>query len=1230
MNRIQEILELQKKRKAHPLTLVEGRPVRSGDPLTDALTEVEPISPFATPAAGEPAPSPAAPEEVNLEAPDRGEEEIPDSKDMAPGELQMPTQDDATEQKRIALFNTVSESIDAGEVERTEQAVRDYIDTHQAELGDLAEVEDAVIDMMIQDSVIYRSPYDKDKEEKENEEDERPETHVATAGEQGSPAPQQGTTQPYSVTASVDKALQGGDLNAIIEDAAQVDEKEVEESLRAVLNNMVKFNVVSKEQEAIEEMWKSKLRQQYSSFDEWKDYSDTYGLAKRLGFNSAEEAWKANPTVQGSTDPKDFKIVKEQRGFRKKGELTEAGEMGEISPEGEDDAGNVWSTHAAIARALGGELHPFDQYQGPYINVKGYTLWLTTEDGVTGRVYNETAKMYSDPFNIEDLASATEAAQQVIFPEEQPPSDTVESVKEQVSVVGAKTSVSLSFESKEERDMAKGALMQYEGVEEVVDRGSTSIVVFTSDETPDMANKRVMSILYKARLGESVVKELDIGGAAQRAVGAVGRAAGTQLRGGGFAADYWVVAYDGTNYIAKQFKGDQEAAQAYQAQLQQEWQPKILDVRGLGWTGGEPGAEGAAIDAYRREVQQRELTTGARIGEGFDLVFDAGFKTIYERYDGPNTMELPIRTAGGMSGAGTSDVGTSSASAGGGTDVSVNADSSPEEVGVDVPSPPIWRFDAPLEEAAGKRLEEILNKLKEEEVLDGWIKIVPEEDGGESPYYVLEYAPRTETEARRSFPETIVAMTLEEGKEALAINIAGYRPVDEEAEVPAEIKAEREDEDYDLVYEADGWEGKKKKVAGREVEEPTHLKSLAKSAGVSLDKALTAWGKAQKAAEKQYPDVGKKSDRYYSIVTGIAKKMMGVKDDVEEASSIGILLNTIAWASKKAKGFQSIPGAVYARALINLEQRGLVRREKIGWFITDKGKEFLARETKEMAEGFETIFEIGGFGQRFMYQPEEAPGEVRHAQKHAWGKAGGYQATKKAAKQAFAQAARGEPGAELPEDLQALVDEYKAALASGDNQTARELRGEIEFEAGIQGLDLAGILGESEEKKEDVITEQIERFSTPIIRVPDLEGNPREVTVRGSVEPGDPSVGVRGPLYTAEAVYDADGIEELTEQFDMDTVEEIVANFYGKYPTERDEEVEKEAYPTPGMKIRSQGQGRGVGTGQGEGPVGVPGEKICPYCKATHIEGGICQHCRRKVERAAGDHIEDDFIPTTF
>lgn len=75
--------------------------------------------------------------------------------------------------------------------------------------------------------------------------------------------------------------------------------------------------------------------------------------------------------------------------------------------------------HFAIAEAFGGTVHPFDQYQGPYIMIGakditagsapyamplptritgGHRLWITSDDGEVVQVYNESNEKVSDGF----------------------------------------------------------------------------------------------------------------------------------------------------------------------------------------------------------------------------------------------------------------------------------------------------------------------------------------------------------------------------------------------------------------------------------------------------------------------------------------------------------------------------------------------------------------------------------------------------------------------------------------------------------------------------------------------------------------------------------------------------------------------------------------------------------------------------------------------------------------
>lgn len=55
--------------------------------------------------------------------------------------------------------------------------------------------------------------------------------------------------------------------------------------------------------------WQGKLQENYNSFEEFDSYCDIYHLHERLGYETTEEAWADNPTVQGSVNPSDFRKV---------------------------------------------------------------------------------------------------------------------------------------------------------------------------------------------------------------------------------------------------------------------------------------------------------------------------------------------------------------------------------------------------------------------------------------------------------------------------------------------------------------------------------------------------------------------------------------------------------------------------------------------------------------------------------------------------------------------------------------------------------------------------------------------------------------------------------------------------------------------------------------------------------------------------------------------------------
>lgn len=60
-----------------------------------------------------------------------------------------------------------------------------------------------------------------------------------------------------------------------------------------------------------------RLRDNYASFDRWAYCSDIYGLAHRLGYENALDAWRDNPRICGSVIPSDFNTTKKGR-YRKR------------------------------------------------------------------------------------------------------------------------------------------------------------------------------------------------------------------------------------------------------------------------------------------------------------------------------------------------------------------------------------------------------------------------------------------------------------------------------------------------------------------------------------------------------------------------------------------------------------------------------------------------------------------------------------------------------------------------------------------------------------------------------------------------------------------------------------------------------------------------------------------------------------------------------------------------
>ena len=55
------------------------------------------------------------------------------------------------------------------------------------------------------------------------------------------------------------------------------------------------------------------LQEIYDNYQDFLIFDSLFNITKRLGYKDSKSLWNDNPLVQGSTNPKDFKIVKNGR-----------------------------------------------------------------------------------------------------------------------------------------------------------------------------------------------------------------------------------------------------------------------------------------------------------------------------------------------------------------------------------------------------------------------------------------------------------------------------------------------------------------------------------------------------------------------------------------------------------------------------------------------------------------------------------------------------------------------------------------------------------------------------------------------------------------------------------------------------------------------------------------------------------------------------------------------------
>lgn len=60
------------------------------------------------------------------------------------------------------------------------------------------------------------------------------------------------------------------------------------------------------------EGWRARLRTNYeNSYETFEQFDGIYNIAHRLGYSSRSAAWNANPVIEGSVNPSDFRKVQD-------------------------------------------------------------------------------------------------------------------------------------------------------------------------------------------------------------------------------------------------------------------------------------------------------------------------------------------------------------------------------------------------------------------------------------------------------------------------------------------------------------------------------------------------------------------------------------------------------------------------------------------------------------------------------------------------------------------------------------------------------------------------------------------------------------------------------------------------------------------------------------------------------------------------------------------------------
>lgn len=309
---------------------------------------------------------------------------------------------------------------------------------------------------------------------------------------------------------------------------------------------------------------------------------------------------------------------------------------------------------------------------------------------------------------------------------------------EPVEVGRTGVAIELRFETKDKRSAAKGAILQYKGIDSADETPENNgLVIFTTDTDPTEARNRVLSILQNARIGVRT----DTGA----------------------------------------FLGDPDG------------EPQLGEPGAVGGEPEVPGGEEPLGDEIPLgdEEPEGDLASDKAEDDEFLSVESAkkeGYKVVYEyagpMADSPDThiMSSPVSGVGGVGAGGDNAV--------------------PSEGGPEVPAGeegvvngPLFKLDVPESEEDEAKVADALNDAKDNGIILSWTKITPEEGEEGETRLVLEFRPDLEEEEIENFPAYIEGAT-GETEEGSGVEVSGFEAIEDEDAPP---KDDDEDENGEEV-----------------------------------------------------------------------------------------------------------------------------------------------------------------------------------------------------------------------------------------------------------------------------------------------------------------------------------------------------------------------------------------------------------------------------------------------